>query len=268
MSEWRNDEYELQSGSTRVILVGRLDISRNDVRSRNLEESILCCCKCVRQEDSDVLQGRLRRAHPSCARRVRSWREKKHDWHERVGWFPRFQSITSRQRDLQFARPSLAESSRSSSLFSPFVPQNFVTRLKNHPRTCTIRFIFKKSRLRSRSLSWTAVCIVASLRRRTHSSMQTLVSRRPTLNFLSTPEPNGVDGRTPESSRVRVNSVPSPSYHRSEGPPSAGPHRTSFTIPNHNQPPSPFRSAFSHSRSFSGSTLRVLVKSSSSSSLQ
>ncbi len=60
-----NDEYELQSGSTRVILVGRLDVSRNDVRSRNLEESILCCCERVRQEDSDVLQGRLRRAHPS-----------------------------------------------------------------------------------------------------------------------------------------------------------------------------------------------------------
>ncbi len=74
------------------------------------------------------------------------------------------------------------------------------------------------------------------------------------VEFPVHPEPNGVDGRTPESSRVRVNSVPSPSYHRSEGPPSAGPHRTSFRIPNHNLPPSPFRSAFSHSRSFSGST--------------
>ncbi|KLO06516.1 hypothetical protein SCHPADRAFT_882816 [Schizopora paradoxa] len=72
--------------------------------------------------------------------------------------------------------------------------------------------------------------------------------------FPAHTEPNGVDRPAPEVLRERVNSVPSPSYHRSEGPSSAGPHRTSFAIPNHNQPPSPFRPAFSHSRSFSGTT--------------
>lgn len=97
------------------------------------------------------------------------------------------------------------------------------------------------------------------MHRRKSSKEDALVDAKPGqstghVTFPVHPETNGVDKPISEISRERVNSVPSPSYHKSEGPTSAGPHRTSFIIPQHNQPPSPFRPAFSHSRSFSGTT--------------
>ncbi len=99
-------------------------------------------------------------------------------------------------------------------------------------RTTKLRHSFKESsknlhnsfHIQEISSSFTVTVMDSRMHRRKSSKEDALVDANAGqssahVEFPVHPEPNGVDGRTPESSRVRVNSVPSPSYHRSEGPP-------------------------------------------------